>query len=62
MKHKNIGGSFDEFLEDEGILESVEKVAINRVVALQLQEAMEKNKIKKSEMAKKMNTSRSRPS
>lgn len=30
MKHKNIGDSFDSFLEDEGILEEVEKVAIKR--------------------------------
>lgn len=30
MKHKNIGDSFDSFLEDEGILEEVKKVAIKR--------------------------------
>ncbi len=59
MEHKNIGGSFDEFLEDEGVLESAEKVAIKRVVALQLQQEMEKKKIKKSELAIKMGTSRS---
>ena len=27
MKHKNIGDSFDDFLEDEGILGQVEKAA-----------------------------------
>lgn len=59
MEHKNIGGGFDEFLEDEGILESAEKVAIKRVVALQLQREMENKKIKKSELAIKMGTSRS---
>ena len=30
MKHKNIGDSFDSFLEDEGILEKVEEVAIKK--------------------------------
>ena len=38
MKHKNIGDSFDSFLEDEGILEEVEEVAIKRVIAFQLKE------------------------
>ena len=42
MKHKNIGDSFDSFLEDEGILEKVEEVAIKRVIALQLKEEMRK--------------------
>lgn len=28
MKHKSIGENFDSFLEEEGILEPVEKVAI----------------------------------
>jgi len=31
MKHKNIGGSFDDFLKNEGILEEVEDVAIKRI-------------------------------
>ena len=59
MKHKNIGDSFDSFLRDEGILEEVEKVAIKRVVALQLKHEMEKKKLSKKIMAEKMNTSRS---
>ena len=42
MKHKNTGGSFDDFLKDEGILEEVEDVAIKRVVALQILEEMKK--------------------
>lgn len=59
MKHKNIGDSFDSFLEDEGILEEVEKVAIKRIVALQLVEEMEKKKLSKKNMAVQMQTSRS---
>jgi len=59
MKHKNIGDSFDSFLEEEGILEKVEDVAIKRVIALQLQEEINKKKITKTKLAQKMNTSRS---
>ena len=59
MKHKNVGGSFDDFLKDEGILEAVEAVAIKRVVALQIREEMEKKHISKSDLANQMKTSRS---
>ncbi len=59
MKHKNIGDSFDSFLQDEGIREEVENTAIKRVIALQLQEEMRKKKISKKHMAEKMKTSRS---
>jgi antitoxin HicB len=59
MKHKNIGDSFDSFLEEEGILEKVEDVAIKRIVALQIQEEMNKKKITKTKLAQKMKTSRS---
>lgn len=59
MKHKNIGGSFDEFLKDEGILEEVEDVAIKRVVALQIREEMKKKKLSKTNLANQMQTSRS---
>ena len=59
MKHKNIGGSFDDFLKDEGILEEVEDVAIKRVVALQIREEMKKKNISKTKLANQMKTSRS---
>jgi len=59
MKHKNIGDSFDSFLENDSILEEVENVAIKRVIALQLQDEMEKKNLTKTMLAKKMNTSRS---
>lgn len=59
MKHKNIGDSFDSFLEEEGILEKTEDVAIKRIVALQIQEEMSKKKITKTKLAQKMKTSRS---
>ena len=42
MSHKNIGDSFDSFLQEENILEHTEDVATKRVVAYQLQEEMKK--------------------
>lgn len=56
---QGIGSSFDSFLEEEGLLADAEAVAIKRVIAFQVQQAMEKEKISKSAMAKKMKTSRS---
>jgi len=53
------GSSFDSFLEEEGILEEVQAVAIKRVIAWQLSEAMKAGKISKREMAERMGTSRS---
>lgn len=57
--HKNLGGSFNDFLEEEGILEECTQTAIKRVLAWQIEQEMKKKKISKSAMAKKMNTSRS---
>ena len=59
MKQKNIGDSFDSFMENEGILEEVEEVAIKRVIALQSKEEMRKKKLSKKHMAEIMKTSRS---
>jgi len=59
MKKKNVGSNFDDFLEEEGIFEEVQETALKRVLAFQVQKAMEEKNISKTEMAKKMNTSRS---
>jgi DNA-binding Xre family transcriptional regulator len=59
MKLKNVGAGFDSFLEDEGILELVEDVAIKRVVAFQIQAEMKKRKLTRTELAQAMDTSRS---
>jgi antitoxin HicB len=53
------GSTFDSFLEEEGILEEVRAVAIKRVIAWQLAEAMKAGKISKKAMAERMGTSRS---
>jgi DNA-binding Xre family transcriptional regulator len=56
---KNIGSDFDDFLLEEGILETVEIVAIKRVLAYQLEQLMQEQHVTKTLMAEKMSTSRS---
>lgn len=59
MKRKrHIGSDFDAFLREEGILETVRAVAQKRVLAWQLSEMMRKRRISKSQMARRMRTSR----
>ena len=58
IKNKFIGSSFDEFLNDNDILAEVEAVATKKVLSWQIKQAMDKLKITKKEMAKRMNTSR----
>jgi predicted DNA-binding protein (UPF0251 family) len=58
MNTKNLGSNFDEFLEEEGLLTEAEAVAVKRVVAFQIARLMERNSISKSELAKRMQTSR----
>ncbi len=53
------GALFEDFLKDEGIYEESMEVAIKRVVAFQLAQAMKEQKISKVEMAKRLETSRS---
>ena len=53
------GSSFDNFLEKEGIREEVEAVAIKRVLAWQLEQAMQEQQKTKQAMAKQLHTSRS---
>jgi antitoxin HicB len=53
------GSTLDSFLEQEGIREEVEAVAIKRVLAWQLELAMQEQKKTKQAMAKQLRTSRS---
>jgi len=53
------GSSFDSFLEQEGIREEAEAVAIKRVLAWQLERTMRKQQKTKQAMAKQLHTSRS---
>lgn len=53
------GSDFDEFLKEEGILEEVTARAHKRLLALQLDEAMDQSRITKTQLAEKLQTSRS---
>ncbi|WP_271251754.1 helix-turn-helix domain-containing protein [Pseudanabaena sp. Chao 1811] len=53
-----LGSSFDDFLEDDGILNEVTEVALKRVLAWQVEQAMKERGLSKSKMAKSMQTSR----
>ncbi|MBI4906837.1 MAG: XRE family transcriptional regulator [Acidobacteria bacterium] len=53
------GSSFDSFLEEEGMREEVEAVAIKRVLAWQLQQEMQQQNKTKQAMARELHTSRS---
>ena len=53
-----IGSSFDDFLREEGVYEETTERAIKRVLARQIEAAMQENKLTKTAMAKAMKTSR----
>lgn len=58
MNKKNIGSSFDDFLKDDAMLEGATAVAIKRVIAWQIGEEMKAQQMTKTELAKRMHTSR----
>ena len=53
------GSNFDDFLEEESILEEVSAKAHKRLLSLQLADIMKESKISKINLAKKLKTSRS---
>lgn len=57
-ENRHIGSSFEDFLKDEGIREEATVHAIKRVLAWQIEQAMTAQGISKSEMARRMKTSR----
>ena len=59
MGKRNIGSNFDDFLEEEGLLEEVTATAVKRYIAFQIERTMEDDGLSKAEMARRMETSRS---
>ncbi|MDR1085379.1 MAG: helix-turn-helix domain-containing protein [Deltaproteobacteria bacterium] len=55
---KHIGSSLGSFLSEEGLLNGVTAAAAKRVLAWQLQQAMEEKELSKSELARQLDTSR----
>ena len=58
MNEQHLGDTLDDFLEEEGFLVEAEAVAIKRVLAYQMSELMGEQQLSKSEMARRMQTSR----
>jgi predicted XRE-type DNA-binding protein len=58
MKNKHRGSSFEDFLKEEGIFEECHEEAVKRVIAFQLEQELKKQKMTKTQLAKKMKTSR----
>ena len=57
--NKHIGSKFDDFLEEENLLEETTAIAAKRVFVYQLEKEMKKQKIDKSDFAIRLETSRS---
>ncbi|MDP1697733.1 MAG: XRE family transcriptional regulator [Xanthomonadaceae bacterium] len=58
-RNPHIGSDFDDFLAEDGLLETATAVAIKRVIAWQIAEAMKARGLTKKAMAERMHTSRS---
>jgi len=59
VKNPHIGSSLESLLEKNGELVEVSAIAIKRVIAWELRQKMELENISKTEMALKLQTSRS---
>ena len=57
-RSKGIGSSLDSLLEEDGMLAEATATAIKRVIAWELTQVIEKQGITKTEMARRMHTSR----
>ncbi len=58
MTIQHIGSRFDDFLAEEGALQDATAVALKRVIAWQIAEEMKTQHMTKTELAKRMKTSR----
>jgi antitoxin HicB len=58
MTHPSIGSSFEDFLKEEGIYEEVQAQAVKEVLAWQIEQAIKTQGLTKTEMARRMQTSR----
>lgn len=58
MNAQHIGSSLDDFLTEEGVLEDATVIAVKRTIAWQIKKEMELQNITKTNLAKRMKTSR----
>ena len=59
MSNKHVGSSLDGFLQEEGIFEDAQALAIKEVIVWQLTQAMESQSMTKTRLATLLKTSRS---
>ncbi len=57
--NQHVGSSFDDFLQEEGLLAEAEATAVKRVLALQIEKVMTERNLTKRALAARMQTSRS---
>ncbi|MEI6126346.1 MAG: helix-turn-helix transcriptional regulator [Pseudomonadota bacterium] len=55
---KHIGSNFEDWLKKENIYEECTETAVKRVLAMQLEDMMQHKHLTKTDLAKKMETSR----
>lgn len=53
-----VGQDFSDFMKEQGLYEEAQELASKKVIAAQLKAEMEKQKLTKSEVARKMHTTR----
>ncbi len=58
-RNPRAGSRFDDFLKEDGIYEDVQNAAIKKVLSAKLEAAMFDQNISKTDMARRLNTSRS---
>jgi hypothetical protein len=58
MRNRHIGSTFSSFLEEEGLREDVELLAKKKILADQILAKMERDKVTRTTLAGRMNTSR----
>lgn len=58
-RNPRAGSSFDDFLKEDGIYEDVQNAAIKKVLSAKLEAAMFDQNISKTDMARRLKTSRS---
>ena len=56
---KHMGQTFDQFLQEDRIYEEVQLMALKKKISQQIKMLMNKEHLKKTEMAQRMGTSRS---
>jgi predicted XRE-type DNA-binding protein len=57
-KNPHVGSDFEDYLEEQGSLDETTALALKRVLAWELNQAMKKANVSQAELARRMKTSR----